>query len=203
MSRTVTVQIGLKIRVLRKHIARAYRLDARRCAIADAILDMDEDILWANVTKNEIRWARRSTDMIEKYRTPAEARLFIDAFDRGEAEPTSFELGMNDNPRIVPRNLHQREQADEIARREFVRKTTGVDPRDIPRSELPVFDSNGEAIVGRSPVVIQKEARKGLRPQAPSRLTVREKVAAYAQSAKRKPKPIQQYAKREIESTRG
>lgn len=176
-------KFNLRVHISRKYIAEAYRLDARKCAIAEALKESDPDIVWANVTTDFVQIGRASDEMRYKWRSTPEIIAFIEAFDIGEGKAFVMELSIDDFVSMRPRQMRQPQRADEVARRRHVAAVTGVDPRRIPREELPVWDSNGEVIQSRRSVT-----RIGRVAEPPPPRQPRPKRAPDA--------PVRQYAKR-------
>jgi hypothetical protein len=69
------------------------------CPIANSIVLANEDFLWVVVDRNTIAVSRRSTNQRYFYRTPSEARDYIDAVDRGE-HPADFVLKLGEPFRV-------------------------------------------------------------------------------------------------------
>lgn len=82
------------------------------CAIANALMLHDSDILYAKADRNQIRYSRRSTGSRYIHATPAQAAKFITEFDRGE-RPEPFTLHLNDDNLldVAPRKKVNREQS--------------------------------------------------------------------------------------------
>jgi len=195
---TAPFTVGVRVKVTAKHIAQAYRLDARKCAISEAIVASDSDIVWANVTANRISFGRASDEMRYEFHTPSNAVDFIDAFDAGNGQPFTLELNRDDLVSMRPRQMRQAKKADERARATHVANVTGIDPRKLDRKALPVWDENGEVIQAKRPTSKVKAASTVDIP----RDTPPPPPRAKKDKPVRKPgAPLRQYAKRPATGT--
>jgi hypothetical protein len=88
------------------------------CAIANALMLADPDILYAKADRQYVRFSRRSTGMRYTFATPARAAAFIDTFDAGAghgkrtpADPFTLKLSEDNLVEATPRKKVKREQS--------------------------------------------------------------------------------------------
>lgn len=90
----------MRVQVKRDNIAWAIQQSNTQCAIAQALVEMDDDIIYPRVTQDEIRFTSRRTGERYVFKTPPKAAKWIDKFDHtpNDIGPVSFEL---DTPTVV------------------------------------------------------------------------------------------------------
>lgn len=174
----------LSVDVTRDHINDAIKGEAKKCAIARAIVESDPDIVHANVTTDYIKVARYSTERVTTYHTPRLARNFVIAFDT-QRKPRPFMLVVTDDSFVSehPRQMRQRQKAIEIIQRKSVAVATGRKLRDVKPDELEekTFDSEGWAITKKLPwerVIRPKKARTEIKRPYARRETAAETFSA-------------------------
>ena len=155
------------ISITRKHIGAARRQNARKCAIAMAIVESDPDIAWANVTRYYTKFARFSNDRVTVYITPKDARDFITDFDNGRA-PKPFQLVVTRDAFVSerPRQMRQRDTAVKVEQRRSIAKATGRKLRDVPAEEAQPFDSSGWATTKTARERVVRKPKETPRPYA-------------------------------------
>jgi len=158
-----------KIPVGQRYIKGGEPQNATSCAISRAIVESDDDIIHANVTRRFINITRYSTETIEKYRTPLAAANFIDAYDAmlvpgsGAPKPRAFTLTLTERDWVGdrPRRMNQREKAAETAQRKMVARATGRKSYEVKAEEVGRgFDSDGFAASGNSRSVTRQPKAK-------------------------------------------
>lgn len=157
----------INLHISAKLIREATKGDARKCAIAQALVNSDPDIVWANVTPSFIRIGRRSDEMEYKYHTPVRAVRFLTDFDNDRSpQPFHLRLAIGDFVSMRKRQMRQRETREQRFRTVKTAQSKGVSPKDIDPSEVEVFDAEGTAYV--PPPVKRKVRRAGdpVRPYA-------------------------------------
>ena len=110
-------------------------------------------IVWANVTRDFVRFARASTDLVLTYKSPTPVREFILAFDSGTLpKPFTLRLTRADFHSIRPRRTGQSiiSTRPYRTRREVqhVQFENGVSKKEAEaivkaKGDVPVYDSNG------------------------------------------------------------
>lgn len=85
-----------RISVKRDNIAWAIQQSSTQCAIAQALVESDDDIIYPHVDQNEIRFTSRRTGERYVYTTPPKAAKWIDDFDTkpNSVKPMNFELDL-------------------------------------------------------------------------------------------------------------
>ena len=136
----MTKKVVLNLPITKKHIYEATRGQARKCAIARAIVESDPDIFNANVTTDFITIARHSTERVSKYRTPRLARNFVIAFDTARA-PKPFTLQLVDDDFVSerPRQMRQAQKLQEREVRRTVAKATGRPIKAVKADDIEVL----------------------------------------------------------------
>lgn len=133
----MTTKVDLRVHIQRKHIESALPGEARKCAIAFAILEADLDIVWANATDKWIQWGRASTEKRYRYRTPPEAATFIREFDAG-LEPRSFVLQLTDDDlvSVTQRQVRRRQREETRTERVYTSKVLDKDVREVTDEDV-------------------------------------------------------------------
>ena len=154
---------AIKANVTTRHIKESVKGDAKNCAIALAILDSDDDIIWARVTKQHIRVARASTDCIRTYENTAEGHQFVEDFDNGKpTRPFPLRVEASAYRGERPRRTEQAQRDETVQRRRRKAKIEGKKLSDIHKDDAEVWDAEGFVAVDPKPKVI-REPRKPTR----------------------------------------
>jgi len=173
-------KIVLDVPITRTHIRSSVQKDARKCAIARAIVESDPDIFHANVTTDFITVARHSNERVTKYRTPRPARNFVIAFDSGRA-PRPFELVVVDDDFVSerPRQMRQTKQAAVREARRKVAKMTGRKISEVKPDEPEVIETlkpfTSSGFTSRS---LKDRVKKPSKPRTATRTYAKRETAA-------------------------
>jgi hypothetical protein len=93
-----------KININRNNINWAIQQSNTQCAIAQALIEMDDDIIYPRVTQDEIRFTSRRNGERYVFKTPPKAAKWIDKFDHNpnEVGPMSFDLDITRPAKVQP-----------------------------------------------------------------------------------------------------
>lgn len=104
-----------RVRVNSKNIQWALTQSSSHCAIAQALIDLDDSITYPRVTQEEIRFTDRQTGERKVYKTPKRVAKWIDEWDRNPegVSPMSFDLDLS-NPDIA-RPVRRAQPSERVA----------------------------------------------------------------------------------------
>lgn len=126
----------MKVHVTRDLVGYALQQSNTNCAIALALKNADQNIIFPKVTQTKISYTDRSTGQRYTFDTPEKLAKWIDRFDRGESPaPINFEV----NPELATKvRPIRRLQPSSLAHEAKQRKEQKVVRPSVPRSERPL-----------------------------------------------------------------
>lgn len=127
-----------RININRNNIDWAIQQSNTQCAIAQALVEMDDDIIYPRVTQDEIRFTSRRTGHRYVYKTPPKAAKWIDQFDHNpnQVTPMSFDLDVLHPDKIAPiRRASVKTRIETAQKRQAVIRKSRVTHRPLRSAE--------------------------------------------------------------------